>query len=68
MKECKTRRWLIDARHKKGLTQQSVAQILDISRTSYARYEAGMRTPNPNLADRIARLLDVKREHFFWSF
>jgi putative transcriptional regulator len=39
------REWLINIRELKGLTQKEVADACGITRTSYASYEQGTRTP-----------------------
>lgn len=67
MPEPKIRQWLIDARKVKGLTQEEVATSVGVTRTTYARYEMGERTPRPKIADALAHTLNVHREHFFWD-
>lgn len=62
----KVRDWLISARKNKNLTQQEIADKLNITRVSYGRYENGERTPKPKIAKKIENLLGVKKEYFFW--
>lgn len=61
------RKWLVDARKIKSLTQESLANEVGISRTSYVRYEKGERTPKPITAKKIAALLDIDKSKFFWD-
>ena len=68
MQDAKPRQWLIDARRAERLTQEDMADLLNVARTTYNRYETGQRTPSPHIADLISNILDVKREHFFWDF
>ena len=49
------REWLRLIRIDNRLTQEQIATLLNISRSSYNRYETGKRTPNPVLAQRIAK-------------
>lgn len=51
------------AREAKGLTQQQVADLIGVTRESYARYENGTRNPNlQNLSD-LADLLNVTTDY-----
>lgn len=61
-----SREWLITARKNMNLTQEEVADKLAITRTTYARYETGERTPTPAIACEIEKFLGVKKEYFFW--
>lgn len=63
----KTRQWLVTARKKMNITQEEVAKKINVSRTAYARYETGERTPSPTTANKIENILGVKKEYFFWS-
>lgn len=48
-----------------GFSQQNVADILNVSRSTYTYYETGKTTPDPNTLNRIAQLLGVSLEDFF---
>lgn len=61
-----TREWLIVARKNKGFTQEEVADKIGVTRTAYARYETGERTPVPSMAEKISHLLGIQKEYFFW--
>lgn len=57
--------WLVQARIKKGLTQQQVADKVHISRTHYTNIEKGRRCPSPDLAQKIAEELEVDWRSFY---
>lgn len=42
-----------------GLTQQAVADYLDITQPAYAQYEHGRRVPGLDVVERIAAALDA---------
>ncbi len=50
---------LIIARENKGLTQEEVAKKLGVHRTTYNRYETGLRTPDLDTIAKLARIFDV---------
>lgn len=56
---------LINARRNKGLTQVQVARKANISENAYQNYEAGKRTPNVYVGQRIAKALNTKVEKIF---
>lgn len=60
------REWLISARKEKGLSQETVAKDIGVTRQSYLRYESGERTPRPETAAKIENVLGVCKEKFFW--
>ena len=60
------REWLLAARKKKCMTQETVANNVGITRTTYARYESGERTPTPSIAEKISKFLGINKEYFFW--
>ena len=60
------RHWLISAREAKGLTHEEVAIIAGIDRSTYTRYESGLRTPKPDIAAKIASFLGFNAGYFFW--
>lgn len=48
-----------------GFTQRNVAEVLNISRSTYTYYELGKTSPDPATLNRIAKLLGVSVEEFF---
>jgi len=60
------REWLIQARESTGLTHDEVADFAGITRSTYTRYESGIRTPKPDTAAKIASLLNFDASNFFW--
>lgn len=52
-------------RRLKRVTQQELAQMLEISVTSLSHIERGRKLPSPELLEKIARQLDVSREELF---
>lgn len=60
-----TRKWLIDLRKSKQLTQEKVATIAYIDRGYYTQIETGVRNPSFNVAINIALALDFDPSLFF---
>jgi len=58
--------WLIKAREDKGFTHDKIAKMIGIKRSTYTRYESGSRTPKPEIAAKIAVLLNFDASNFFW--
>ena len=54
---------LREMRMKRGLTQQKVADSIDIALRSYQCYETGTRTPNYDLLVQLADILDVSLDY-----
>ena len=54
---------LKQARKDAGLTQQQVADALEIERPSYARYETGDREPDNKTLIKIAKLFNVTTDY-----
>ncbi len=52
-------------RDEKRLSQESLAEKLDVSRTYIAYIETGSRTPSLKLLHKIAELLQVKMKDLF---
>ena len=50
-------------RKKKGLTQKSLSNILNISQSAYARWEQGMREPNFEKLSMLACIFDVSIDY-----
>lgn len=61
----KKRTWLIKYRNKKGLSQSEVAKLTDITQQMYCYIENGERRPSPDLAQRIAKILNFDWTKFF---
>ncbi len=51
---------LVKARKQKGLSQQELAELLPVARSSVANWEADRRLPNATIIARIAEILDVE--------
>ena len=60
------RKWLIKARGDCNFTQGEVASMVGINRSTYTRYESGLRNPKPDIAAKIANLLGFNAGKFFW--
>lgn len=52
-------------RRQKGLTQQQVADILMICRTTYTKYETGVISPNLDTLIRLADIFSVDLNKLF---
>ena len=50
---------LVYYRHLEGLTQQQVAEALNISRSTYTKYETGMSEPSIALLRQLAEIFHV---------
>lgn len=59
------RDWLANIRKLKGLTQQEVADNCGITRTCYAGYEQGVRSPRGKKAKAIGEYLGFSWTLFF---
>lgn len=57
--------WLKDKRLEKSLTQAQVANKANVSRTAYAMYEQGERTPSIKKAKALSSVLDFDWVLFF---
>lgn len=57
---------LINKRKKLELTQEEVSKKAGISRSAYAKYEIGIRTPSVTIAKSIADVLKSKVEKIFF--
>ena len=51
---------LVMLRNLKGLTQEQVAEVVEISRQSYAKWEQGETVPDIEKCDRLAALYGIK--------
>ena len=63
----KLRQSLLDARKNAGLTQQMLADRVNIDRSSYTHIERGSRNPSIALALSIANELETTVEEIFLS-
>ncbi|HZJ68503.1 MAG TPA: helix-turn-helix transcriptional regulator [Candidatus Eisenbacteria bacterium] len=59
------REWLKTLRISKGLNQQDVAKLCDISNQYYSMIENGDRNPSPKTAQAIANVLGFNWTRFF---
>lgn len=57
--------YLKNTRKKQGLTQVQVAEKANVTENAYQNYEAGKRTPNVYVGQRIAKALNTKVEKIF---
>ena len=51
---------LVMLRNLKGLTQEQVAEVVEISRQSYAKWEQGETVPDIEKYDRLASFYEIK--------
>jgi transcriptional regulator with XRE-family HTH domain len=56
---------LRELRMKQGLSQEELAKILNIARTTYSGYEKGDREPDFELLIKIANYYDVSLDYLF---
>lgn len=56
------------ARNETGLTQREVAELVGVSKSSYAKIEAGKRNPSLSVLQRIADLFDQPVEALFFGY
>lgn len=59
------RSWLIAIRRSCGLKQSSVAKSAQISQATYCLIESGKRRPSPEVAKRIAAVLEFDWTRFY---
>ena len=55
-------------RKAKNYTQAQIADRLEISRSTYANYEAGKRSPDLEMLDKISQVLDVSLDELFGRY
>lgn len=56
---------LVAYRREKGMTQEEVAAAACIARVTYTNIENGRRRPSPDVAKRIAAVLEIDWTEFF---
>lgn len=56
---------LIKLRKEKGLTQEQVARLLQITRTTYANYETGYRNPSLKIIIEMKKLFGIDDDKVF---
>ena len=61
------RKMLIERRKQKKLTQQDMADKLNIARTTYNSYELGTAVPSVDKALEIKRILKYKNDDLFYD-
>ena len=59
------REWLIEKRKIKKISQEDLANKCDVSQVTIARIEAGERRPSPELAKKIADVLNFSWTKFY---
>ncbi len=59
------RKWLIEKRKIKKLSQEDLANKCEVSQVTIARIEAGERRPSPKLAKKIADVLNFSWTKFY---
>lgn len=57
--------WLVNYRAKKGLSQNQVANQIEVSQQMYNYIENGKRNPSPKLAKKIADVLNFSWTKFY---
>lgn len=56
---------LVNIRKNRKLTQQEVADLVDVSRQAYSSYETGIRRPSPEVAMRLGATLGFDWTRFY---
>lgn len=59
------REWLIKLREKRKLSQKEVSELLNVTQQMYSYIEVGKRRPSPELAQKIARVLNFDWTKFY---
>ena len=57
---------LINQRKRKKFTQNDMAELLNISRSTYSGYEVGTTTPSLEIAMKIKQILGYKNDDLFF--
>lgn len=56
---------LVNLRTKRGLTQEQLAKMLNMSRSTYAQYEVNRRTPDAETLTMLANFFNVTTDYLF---
>lgn len=59
------RQWVIDSREKKGLSQEKLAKMCNVTQMTISNVESGRRRPSPELAKKLAKILKIKWTKFY---
>lgn len=59
------REWLIKYREKRRLSQLDVAKLVDVTQQHYGYIENGLRRPSPQVAQKIAKILNFDWTKFY---
>ena len=59
------REWLIEKRKNKKISQEELAKKCDVAQVTIARIENGERRPSPELAKKIADVLNFSWTKFY---
>ncbi len=59
------RQWLRSLREQKQLTQAVLAKKVDVDITAIGKYESGARRPSPEVAQKLASVLEFDWTRFF---
>ena len=60
------RRWLIEARLKRGLTHKALGNLVGVTHNAITQYEKGNRLPKKEILIKICKILEVKIEQFYY--
>ena len=59
------RKWLIQIRTKRGLSQEEISEKLNIPPSTYSAYENGTRTPKPKRAKLLGKIFGFDWTKFY---
>lgn len=59
MKEINLGRILIENRHKRGITQEELAEYIGVSKAAVSKWEIGMTYPDISLLPRLASYFNI---------
>lgn len=59
---------LANLRESNNMTQAEIAKCARISQGYYSDIESGLRCPSPNVAGKIAKVLDIAEQEMFRVF
>ena len=59
------RKKLIEIRKKRGYSQQNMAELIEIARTTYTGYETGKFAPSLDKSIKIKEVLKYKKDDLF---